>query len=154
MILVVSIVFSLLLHILNDLGIVSEIAVTLCVINPDIGGDVCAPESNSEQDAIKGKWVRVPRNLNLEGGYMSGWLVRNSHFLSPNEILTCSRKYTIVAQGVKTSILSQKSDFILRKSNLQSHLTTGTKLQRPYELDCGVFHPYIYGIRLARHLVK
>ncbi|PPQ90772.1 hypothetical protein CVT25_010161 [Psilocybe cyanescens] len=52
----------------------SEIAITRCIIDPDIGGDVCAPDSTSEQDAIKGKWVRVPRNLNLEGGYISGWL--------------------------------------------------------------------------------
>ncbi|KDR80533.1 hypothetical protein GALMADRAFT_90903 [Galerina marginata CBS 339.88] len=57
----------------HDTGL-SEIAVTRCVIDPDIGGDICAPDSTSEQDAIKGKWVRVPRNLNLEGGYMSGWL--------------------------------------------------------------------------------
>ncbi|KAF8956921.1 Metallo-dependent phosphatase-like protein [Flammula alnicola] len=57
----------------HDTGF-SEIAVTRCLIDPDIGGDYCAPDSTSEQDGIKGKWVRVPRNLNLEGGYLSGWL--------------------------------------------------------------------------------
>lgn len=57
--------------------LVSEIAVKRCVINPDVGGDFCYPDSTSEEDAIKGKWVLVPRNLNFEGGYMSGWLVRN-----------------------------------------------------------------------------
>lgn len=54
---------------------VSEIKVVRCVIDPEIAGDICAPDSTSEQDAIKGNWVRVPRNLNLEGGYMSGYLV-------------------------------------------------------------------------------
>ncbi|KIM44481.1 hypothetical protein M413DRAFT_442454 [Hebeloma cylindrosporum] len=57
----------------HDTGF-SEIAVQRCVINPDVGGDFCYPDSTSEDDAIKGKWVRVPRNLNLEGGYMAGWL--------------------------------------------------------------------------------
>ncbi|TFK39994.1 Metallo-dependent phosphatase-like protein [Crucibulum laeve] len=57
----------------HDTGL-SEIAVTRCVVNPETAGDLCAPDSTSEQDAIKGKWVRVPRNLNFEGGYMSGYL--------------------------------------------------------------------------------
>lgn len=33
------------------------------------------PDTTSEQDAIKGKWVRVEPNLNMEAGYLSGWLV-------------------------------------------------------------------------------
>lgn len=45
------------------------------MINPSYSGDYCAPDSTIEKDAIKGKWVRVPRNLNLEGNYISGWLV-------------------------------------------------------------------------------
>ncbi|KAG6891215.1 hypothetical protein C0995_008467 [Termitomyces sp. Mi166 len=36
--------------------------------------ELCAPDSTSEQDAIKGKWVRVRRDLNLEGGYLSPYL--------------------------------------------------------------------------------
>lgn len=39
------------------------------------GVDFCAPDSTGEQDAIKGPWVRVARNLNLEGSLFSGWLV-------------------------------------------------------------------------------
>lgn len=54
---------------------VSEITVTHCLAPPHIFGDLCAPHSTVEQDAIKGKWVRVPRNLNLEMGYASGYLV-------------------------------------------------------------------------------
>lgn len=119
----------------ENLAIVSEIAVILCVINPDLGGDVCAPDSTSEQDAIKGKWVRVPRNLNLEGGYMSGWLVCNSNFLSQREMLICSRKYTIVAQGAKISTSLLKSASIHKKNNRRNHLIIGTKLQHPYEPD-------------------
>ncbi|KAJ3496764.1 hypothetical protein NLJ89_g10439 [Agrocybe chaxingu] len=57
----------------HDTGF-SEVTVTHCFLDPDIGGDLCAPHSTSEQDSIRGKWVRVPRNLNLEGGYMAGWV--------------------------------------------------------------------------------
>lgn len=31
-------------------------------------GDLCNPESTAEQDAIKGKWVRVKRDLNKQAG--------------------------------------------------------------------------------------
>lgn len=57
--------------------IVSEIAVTRCLVDPEISGDLCTPDTTSEQDAIKGKWVRVEPNLNWEAGYLSGWLVGN-----------------------------------------------------------------------------
>ena len=36
---------------------------------------MCEPHSTSEQDAMKGRWVRVPRNLNMEASIFSGWLV-------------------------------------------------------------------------------
>lgn len=52
----------------------SEIAVAHCFINPEINEDLCSPDSTKEQDALKGKWVRVPRNLNLEANFMSGRL--------------------------------------------------------------------------------
>ncbi|KAG6837346.1 hypothetical protein H0H93_010948 [Arthromyces matolae] len=55
----------------------SEIAVTECRFDPSLAEGLCAPDSNSEQDAIKGKWVRVPRDLNLEGGYISSYLASN-----------------------------------------------------------------------------
>lgn len=54
---------------------VSEIAVTRCFVDPKAASKLCEPPSTSEKDAIKGKWVRVDRNLNLEAGYMSGYLV-------------------------------------------------------------------------------
>ncbi|KAF8347706.1 Metallo-dependent phosphatase [Amanita rubescens] len=56
-----------------DTGL-SEITVTHCLAPPHLFGDLCAPHSTVEQDAIKGKWVRVPRNLNLEMGYTTGFL--------------------------------------------------------------------------------
>ena len=56
-------------------------------MNPKMSHDICAPHSTSEQDAIKGKWVRVDRDLNLEGGYMSPWLVR---FYARPTYLGCS----------------------------------------------------------------
>jgi len=68
---------------------VSEITVKKCFVQPSLAGDTCAPHSTIEQDAIKGKWVRVARDLNLEGGLLSPWLVRRSmNLLSP----TCSSK--------------------------------------------------------------
>ncbi|KAF9478252.1 phosphatase DCR2 [Pholiota conissans] len=54
----------------HDTGL-SEIALSRCLVDPELAGDLCAPATTTEQDAIKGKWVRVPRNLNLEGGYLS-----------------------------------------------------------------------------------
>ncbi|KIK09009.1 hypothetical protein K443DRAFT_672049 [Laccaria amethystina LaAM-08-1] len=57
----------------HDTGL-SEIAVVRCLINPEVGGELCGPDTTPERDAIMGKWVRVGRNLNLEAGYMSGWL--------------------------------------------------------------------------------
>lgn len=57
--------------------LVSEITVTKCFVQPNLAGDTCAPRSTIEQDAIKGKWVRVARDLNLEAGIWAGWLVRS-----------------------------------------------------------------------------
>lgn len=53
----------------------SEITVTRCVVDPEIAGSLCFPDSTSEQDAIKGKWVRVEPNLNMQTGLVAGWLV-------------------------------------------------------------------------------
>ncbi|EDR14080.1 uncharacterized protein LACBIDRAFT_244580 [Laccaria bicolor S238N-H82] len=63
----------------HDTGL-SEIAVVRCLINPEVGGELCGPDTTPERDAIMGKWVRVGRNLNLEAGYMSGWLVGNVYY--------------------------------------------------------------------------
>ncbi|CAK5267650.1 unnamed protein product, partial [Mycena citricolor] len=56
----------------HDTGL-SEITITHCFVNPRLS-DVCDPSSTSEQDAIRGKWVRVDRNLNFDAGYFSGYL--------------------------------------------------------------------------------
>ena len=47
---------------------VSEIAITGCMMPPEFVGHMCEPGSSAEKDAIKGKWVRVDRDLNLEAG--------------------------------------------------------------------------------------
>ncbi|EGN95034.1 hypothetical protein SERLA73DRAFT_125374 [Serpula lacrymans var. lacrymans S7.3] len=54
----------------HDTGL-SEIAVTRCMFPPDLVGDICAPSTTIEQDAIKGKWVRVERDLNKQSGLWS-----------------------------------------------------------------------------------
>lgn len=46
---------------------VSEIAVVRCMFDLTLF-DMCAPSSSTSDDAIKGKWVRVPRDLNLQSG--------------------------------------------------------------------------------------
>ncbi|KAJ7043577.1 Metallo-dependent phosphatase-like protein [Mycena alexandri] len=57
----------------HDTGL-SEIAITRCFVNPRLGSGLCDPDSTSEKDAIRGKWVRVDRNLNFEGSIFSGYL--------------------------------------------------------------------------------
>ncbi|KAF5383758.1 hypothetical protein D9615_003505 [Tricholomella constricta] len=52
----------------------SEITVERCMVDPSFGTDLCTPSSTPEQDAIKGKWVRVKRDLNLEAGYTAPFL--------------------------------------------------------------------------------
>jgi hypothetical protein len=52
---------------LNIIPTVSEITVVRCVF--DLTKlDLCVPSSSSLDNAIKGKWVRVPRDLNLQSG--------------------------------------------------------------------------------------
>ncbi|KAI0259375.1 Metallo-dependent phosphatase-like protein [Gloeopeniophorella convolvens] len=50
----------------HDTGL-SEIAVMRCMFDLSMI-DMCAPSSSASDDALKGKWVRVPRDLNLQGG--------------------------------------------------------------------------------------
>ncbi|KAK0203023.1 Metallo-dependent phosphatase-like protein [Desarmillaria ectypa] len=57
----------------HDTGL-SEITLTRCVIDPKFAEDLCAPDTTPEKDAIRGNWVRVERNLNVEAGYWSGYL--------------------------------------------------------------------------------
>ncbi|KZT07407.1 Metallo-dependent phosphatase [Laetiporus sulphureus 93-53] len=58
----------------HDTGL-SEIDITACFIDPwyaeSLAGDFCAPATTKEADAYRGKWVRVPRNLNVQSGLMS-----------------------------------------------------------------------------------
>lgn len=44
----------------------TEIAIEKCYIDPDWATGVCEPSTTTEDDAIKGKWVRVTRDLNVE----------------------------------------------------------------------------------------
>jgi hypothetical protein len=46
---------------------VSEIAVVRCLFDVNMM-DVCQPSTSTSDDAIRGKWVRVPRDLNLQTG--------------------------------------------------------------------------------------
>ena len=51
--------------------VVSEIDVRPCYFDPwfmpSYTADLCGPSTTKEQDAMKGKWVRVDRNLNAQG---------------------------------------------------------------------------------------
>lgn len=46
---------------------VSEIAVVRCMFDLTMV-DICTPSSSTSDNAIKGKWVRVPRDLNFQSG--------------------------------------------------------------------------------------
>jgi hypothetical protein len=80
---------------------VSEITVSTCLFPPSLGEDLCGPDSTSEDDALKGKWVRVARDLNLEAGMSVAYLVCSSFFTHSssawvNEIVSIS---TIAGRG-------------------------------------------------------
>lgn len=46
---------------------VSEITIERCMVGPMIAS-LCTPRSSKEDEAIKGKWVRVARDLNRQSG--------------------------------------------------------------------------------------
>lgn len=54
---------------------VSEIHITECMVDPwfisSVGADFCYPSSTKEDDAHKGKWVRVEPNLKTQVSYKS-----------------------------------------------------------------------------------
>ncbi|KAI0271916.1 Metallo-dependent phosphatase [Russula aff. rugulosa BPL654] len=50
----------------HDTGL-SEIAVVRCMFDLTMV-EMCAPSSSTSDNAVKGKWVRVPRDLNLQSG--------------------------------------------------------------------------------------
>lgn len=58
---------------------------------PELVGDMCAPDTGAERDAIKGKWVRVDRDLNQETGIWN--LVRLR--LRACHPLTCAPEYIL-----------------------------------------------------------
>jgi hypothetical protein len=55
------------LAVLSVISTVSEIAVVRCVFDLTMV-DMCTPSSSDSDNAIKGKWVRIPRDLNLQAG--------------------------------------------------------------------------------------
>ncbi|KAI6149292.1 Metallo-dependent phosphatase-like protein [Pisolithus tinctorius] len=55
----------------HDTGL-SEITIERCMFSPEFAGiDLCAPDTTVEKDAVKGKWVRVERDLNMQSGLWS-----------------------------------------------------------------------------------
>lgn len=72
---------------------VSEIAITRCMVSAIMVGDLCAPDTTVEQDAVKGKWVRVERDLNLQSGLWS--LVRQSIYTDLVRSLIRSTEYLL-----------------------------------------------------------
>ncbi|KAF9234987.1 Metallo-dependent phosphatase-like protein [Melanogaster broomeanus] len=54
----------------HDTGL-SEITITRCMIPIGFSGGLCDPGTTIEQDAVKGKWVRVDRDLNKQSGVWS-----------------------------------------------------------------------------------
>ena len=50
----------------NRFRAVTEIAIEKCYIDPDFVRGLCDPTTVTQDDAIKGKWVRVGPDLNEE----------------------------------------------------------------------------------------
>lgn len=48
----------------TDSFVVTEIAIEKCYVDPQFVTGMCEPPSTTEDDAIKGKWVRVGPDLN------------------------------------------------------------------------------------------
>lgn len=52
----------------HDTGI-AEVSLEQCYINPDYFPRLCDPPTTTQDDAVKGKWVRVRPDLNRQGGW-------------------------------------------------------------------------------------
>ncbi|KAF9026073.1 Metallo-dependent phosphatase-like protein [Rhodocollybia butyracea] len=101
----------------HDTGL-SEISIVHCYMDPQLAGDLCAPSTTPEKDAIRGPWVRVERNLNLESGYLSGYLsifyrrtrrldinlIDSIRLFSPDETPVPPEGWTKVDKSVRTGI--------------------------------------------------
>ncbi|KAF9005947.1 Metallo-dependent phosphatase-like protein [Cyathus striatus] len=133
----------------HDTGL-SEITVVRCLLDPAKTGDLCRPDSNSEQDAIKGKWVRVERNLNIEAGYMSGWLniyyrrtrrqdinlITDIQLLPDKEQPSPSEGWRKVSTSLRTGVLRAPPLFMwYRVGKTAADMSTEEKAQIITELD-------------------
>ena len=130
----------------------SEIAITRCMIDPALGSNLCAPASTSEQDAIKGKWVRVDRNLNYQAGYLAGNVVRLLQSgIIISKMLTSHRISTIAARDDKISTSLMNSVCLAKaRSRRNYHRNPGTKSRSHSELGYSEYHHFFCGTALGR----
>ncbi len=124
---------------------VSEIAITRCLIDPNYAPDLCAPDTTPEKDAIRGNWVRVDRNLNLEAGYMTGFLV-SYHGFACRSIIHFPRTYTTGGRADKMSTSLQTFVYYQRTS----HSKDGTKLMFLYARALSNPRPSFFGTNLEK----
>lgn len=123
-------------------------------MNPETTGDLCGPDSTVEEDAIRGKWVLVPRNLNREGGYLSRWLVRQITSIKYLDVtLMIFRTYTTEEHVDRISTSLSISRFSRRK-NLYQQNWGGTEYPHRSTKELGSFRPYTYGIKLESKEAK
>lgn len=128
----------------------SEITVTKCFVQPNLAGDTCAPRSTIEQDAIKGKWVRVARDLNLEAGIWAGWLniyyrrtrrqdinlITDIRLLPEREELDHQEGWRKVALSLRTGIYKAPPLFLwYRIGKTAAEMTAEERAQLITELD-------------------
>ncbi|KAF9022256.1 hypothetical protein BDZ89DRAFT_1137423 [Hymenopellis radicata] len=109
----------------------------LCIIDPNYAPDLCAPDTTPQNDAIRGNWVRTDRNLNLEAGYMTGYLV-SYHGFACRGIVHFPGTYTTGGRAGKMSRTSHSKDgttpmslYARALSNLRDDESTRTTSPSP-----------------------
>ncbi|KAH8116363.1 Metallo-dependent phosphatase [Phellopilus nigrolimitatus] len=125
----------------------SEITIAKCLFPPSMAS-LCFPKTTPEQDAIKGKWVRVDRDLNRVSGMWSLYIYyRRSRRLDVNfidEVVLLPKDEEPTTQGDWHKVVTSVRDGVPRTPQLflwyklgktMSDLSTDEKQNLITELD-------------------
>lgn len=95
----------------------TEITVSSCYLSPALFPSMCLPPSTSEDDKLKGKWVRVDKDLNIRTGiwYLSLYYRRTHRLDAP--VITDLR---IAPYPVPTDLAAELEGWVTAKGDLRS----------------------------------